>query len=77
MAGVDLISIKELLGHKSLNMTLRYAHLSSGHMRSAVNKLDDILKISEQEQKDTDNVSKNENFVHNLFTPRPLVAVKK
>jgi integrase len=39
MAGVDLITVKELLGHKTINMTLRYAHLSPDHKRHAVNCL--------------------------------------
>ncbi len=39
MAGIDLVTIKELLGHKSLTMTLRYAHLAPGHKRKAVNTL--------------------------------------
>ncbi len=43
MAGVDLASIKELLGHKTLTMTMRYAHLAPEHKRKAVNKLDEVL----------------------------------
>jgi hypothetical protein len=44
MVGVDLVSAKDLLGHKSLTMTLRYAHLASGHKRKAVNNLDRLLQ---------------------------------
>jgi site-specific recombinase XerD len=40
MAGVDLTSVKELLGHKTLNMTMRYAHLAPSHKVRAVNILD-------------------------------------
>ncbi len=47
MAGVDLTSVKELLGHKTLNMTLRYSHLSQGHKRKAVNTLDNVLNNTE------------------------------
>ncbi len=39
MAGVDLKTVQELLGHKTLNMTLRYAHLSPGHKVKAVGAL--------------------------------------
>lgn len=39
MAGVDLLTIKELAGHKTLAMTLRYAHLSPSHQRQAVERL--------------------------------------
>jgi len=39
MAGVDLITIKELMGHKAIEMTLRYAHLSPDHKSRAVNSL--------------------------------------
>ncbi|MBI4245215.1 MAG: site-specific integrase, partial [Planctomycetes bacterium] len=39
MAGVDIVTVKELLGHKSLDMTLRYSHLSPNHKHSAVELL--------------------------------------
>ncbi len=39
MAGVDLRTVQELMGHKALAMTLRYAHLSAGHEAAAVEKL--------------------------------------
>ncbi len=40
MAGVDITTIKELLGHKTLTMTLRYAHLAPSHKVKAVDLLD-------------------------------------
>jgi len=39
MAGVDLRTVQELMGHKTLAMTLRYSHLSLGHQLDAVQRL--------------------------------------
>jgi integrase len=39
MAGVPLRTIAELLGHKTLSMTLRYAHLAPAHLQEAVERL--------------------------------------
>jgi site-specific recombinase XerD len=37
MAGVDLNTVRELLGHANLDMTIRYAHLAPEHKAAAVN----------------------------------------
>jgi site-specific recombinase XerC len=39
MSGVDILTLKELLGHRTLATTLRYSHLSPGHQWDAVEKL--------------------------------------
>ena len=36
MAGVDMATVKELMGHKRIEMTMRYAHLSPTHKAKAV-----------------------------------------
>ena len=43
MAGADLMTVKDLLGHKTLAMTLRYSHLAPAHKRKAVDLLDEAL----------------------------------
>lgn len=48
MAGVDLPTIKELMGHKDIKMTLRYTHLSNSHKREAVRALDAFGQVSRQ-----------------------------
>jgi integrase len=39
MAGVDLNTVRELLGHADIGMVLRYAHLAPEHKAAAVEKL--------------------------------------
>ena len=39
MAGVDIRTVQELMGHKSITMTMRYAHLSPQHRVAALERL--------------------------------------
>lgn len=43
MAGVDVTTVAELLGHKTLTMTLRYAHLALSQKVKAVSLLEETL----------------------------------
>ena len=43
MSGVDLTTVSKLLGHKSLTMTIRYAHLAPEHLVKAVDILNGTL----------------------------------
>ncbi len=45
-AGVDLVSVKEILGHRSIQTTLRYSHLDPKHLQDAVNQgsLSDLIR---------------------------------
>jgi site-specific recombinase XerD len=39
MSGVDLRTVQELMGHKTIQMTVRYAHLAPEHRLAAVQRL--------------------------------------
>ena len=39
IAGVPMLEIQKILGHSSMQVTMRYAHLAPGHLRAAVDAL--------------------------------------
>ncbi len=39
MSNVDLVTVKEILGHKTIQMTMRYSHLTGKHKQQAMNIL--------------------------------------
>ena len=39
MAGVSLVTISDLMGHNTIQMTKRYAHLAPAHNQAAVDRL--------------------------------------
>jgi integrase len=63
MAGVDLTTVKELMGHKDIQMTLRYAHLAPLHKANAINTLDSTLNSRE---KFTDTYRGNEPYLETV-----------
>lgn len=48
MKGVDIMTVKELLGHSSLEMTQRYSHLTDRHKAEAVARLNNLVTIKSQ-----------------------------
>ena len=48
MRGGALKDVQEILGHKTMTMTLRYAHLSGEHKRKAVNLLNGLTQMDEE-----------------------------
>ena len=45
MSGVDMLTIADVLGHKTLQMVKRYAHLSDQHKAEALTKLSESLSL--------------------------------
>jgi site-specific recombinase XerC len=38
MAGVPLVTVKDILGHRDIQTTMKYAHLSPDHIKAAIEK---------------------------------------
>jgi integrase len=47
MAGVDIRTVAELMGHKTIQMTMRYAHLAPAHKLAAVERLAGSWQLDE------------------------------
>jgi integrase len=65
MAGVDIRTVQELMGHKTIAMTLRYAHLSPDHKQKAMDALERKFP------------TKSPINFHNIPVFTPLSEVKK
>ena len=51
MRGASMRAVSELLGHQSMQMTMRYAHLSPGYLKNEVSLLDNIGPESASKKK--------------------------
>lgn len=47
-AGADLVTVSKILGHSSIQMTMRYAHPTPENMRRAVDRLGEVLGQTRQ-----------------------------
>lgn len=65
MAGVDLRTVQELLGHKDIKQTMRYAHLSPHHTRAAIETLESRFS------------GKSPSHFHNTPLPAPFPLAAK
>ena len=71
MLGIDIRTVQELMGHRSIEMTLRYAHLSPSHKKHAVDVLGkQMVTIWSPRVKQTE-ISKDTNM-NKCFNTREL-----
>ena len=52
MAGVDLVTVREIMRHKSIELTLRHSHLAPAHKRGAIDTLESALQAKEEGKAD-------------------------
>ena len=50
MHGVDIRQVANLLGHKDIKVTMRYAHLAPEHLQAAVDALEHHAETNEAKQ---------------------------
>jgi len=62
-AGVDLVTVSKILGHASIQMTMRYAHPTPENMRRAVERLGDYQEQARQK-------------VDTAQTPKPVSDIR-
>jgi integrase len=72
MAGVDLRTVAELMGHSSIQMTMRYAHLAPQHSRAAVDRLVPVAKPHRVSKKGVSTAKRENELVTKSVTIRKL-----
>lgn len=64
MKGGNIYDLQKILGHYSLEMTQRYAHLSEDHLKDAIS----IVGFSgEPQEENSDHDGRNPNFIHRVL----------
>ncbi len=68
MNGVDITAVSKLLGHTTLTMTLRYAHLAPNHLKNAVAVLSRLQSSSVHDNLHDNDTKKGANLSIDSFT---------
>ena len=55
MQGVHIRTLQQLMGHKTIKMTMRYSHLSPEHVQEAMSRLDNVWTLYGHQTKQEDN----------------------
>ena len=74
MAGVDLRTVAELMGHSCIQMTMRYAHLAPQHNRAAVDRLVPVSMSNPSAKKGRESVQRGNEVVTKSVTIRKRVS---
>ena len=53
MSGAPLVTVQEIMRHKTITMTLRYAHLAPEHKQAAVDALENALNSETKPEEKT------------------------
>ena len=68
--GVDIVTVKELLGHSSISVTMRYAHTNFDSKRAAVDKLggfgDNLVTVPRKMHQNRARLSLNQTVRYNV-----------
>jgi integrase len=70
--GIDLVTVSQILGHASIQMTMKYAHPTPENKRKAVDVLASVFEPKKQE-----NIAINQPHEENRETISPLLSERK
>jgi hypothetical protein len=75
MAGVDLRTVAELMGHKTIQMTMRYAHLAPEHNLAAVEKLVSLNSSSAKSEEGSARMAAETSATELVITKRSATRI--
>lgn len=74
MAGVDLRTVAKPMGHSSIQMTMRYAHLAPQYNRAAADRLVSVAKPNRATKKGAGAVRDESELVTKSVSIRKLIS---